>query len=618
MLDKFRNNLRGTALAITIFIGVIFALSGTGSLFISTPDSEAALIVNGEKVSTRDFQLALAAEKSRILNQNPDFDQAQLDDEQLRPLTLQRIISSKVIAQTSREQGMGVAPQLVSELITGVEQFQTDGAFDQDKYRFAIRTQGYPSSGKFIDMLNEQFLVEQLSKGIMGSSFVTEAELAGLAAITEQQRDFYYTRLPLESFNAQVKVGEQEVSDYYQQSLEQYVTPRLVTVQYIELNGSELVLSTQVTEQAIQARFEQEAESAETSTELRAAHILLIDPSQALIEEVQAKIDSGTDFEVLAAEYSQDFATASSGGDLGYTAGKTFPEAFETALANLQVGQISPPVTTDAGVHLIKLLEVSESTFTLEEQYDRIAQDLRAEAAEDLLVEKLEMLKELSFNAEDLDQVAQELGLEAQITEPFPETGGSGIAALPAVVEAAYSSEVLEDGYASEVLELGDDRYVVLRVEDDFPSRQQTLDEVRDQVTAALTAARAQQLIQESGADLLARITGGESVEDIATSLELDWKEVQGGKRSAVDIDPEINAYVFDLAAPVANDVVDGFYTRNGDFIAIQLTQVTLGDYSSLQAEDKALLRSVVELTQSGREMVAYQTELVNRADIVQ
>jgi len=618
MLDKFRNNLRGTALAITIFIGVIFALSGTGSLFISTPDSEAALIVNGEKVSTRDFQLALAAEKSRILNQNPDFDQAQLDDEQLRPLTLQRIISSKVIAQTSREQGMGVAPQLVSELITGVEQFQTDGAFDQDKYRFAIRTQGYPSSGKFIDMLNEQFLVEQLSKGIMGSSFVTEAELAGLAAITEQQRDFYYTRLPLESFNAQVKVGEQEVSDYYQQSLEQYVTPRLVTVQYIELNGSELVLSTQVTEQAIQARFEQEAESAETSTELRAAHILLIDPSQALIEEVQAKIDSGTDFEVLAAEYSQDFATASSGGDLGYTAGKTFPEAFETALANLQVGQISPPVTTDAGVHLIKLLEVSESTFTLEEQYDRIAQDLRAEAAEDLLVEKLEMLKELSFNAEDLEQVAQELGLEAQITEPFPETGGSGVAALPAVVEAAYSSEVLEDGYASEVLELGDDRYVVLRVEDDFSSRQQTLDEVRDQVTAALTAARAQQLIQESGADLLARITGGESVEDIATSLELDWKEVQGGKRSAVDIDLEINAYVFDLAAPVANDVVDGFYTRNGDFIAIQLTQVTLGDYSSLQAEDKALLRSVVELTQSGREMVAYQTELVNRADIVQ
>jgi peptidyl-prolyl cis-trans isomerase D len=523
-----------------------------------------------------------------------------------------------VIAQTSREQGMGVAPQLVSELITGVEQFKTDGAFDQDKYRFAIRTQGYPSSAKFIDMLNEQFLVEQLSKGIMGSSFVTEAELAGLAAITEQQRDFYYTRLPLASFNAQVKVGEQEVSDYYQQSLEQYVTPRLVAVQYIELNGSELVLSTQVTEQAIQARFEQEAESAETSTELRAAHILLTDPSQALIEEIQAKIDSGTDFEVLAAEYSQDFATASSGGDLGYTAGKTFPEAFETALANLQVGQISPPVTTDAGVHLIKLLEVSESTFTLEEQYDRIAQDLRAEAAEDLLVEKLEMLKELSFNAEDLEQVAQELGLEAQITEPFPETGGSGIAALPAVVEAAYSSEVLEDGYASEVLELGDDRYVVLRVEDDFPSRQQTLDEVRDQVTAALTAARAQQLIQESGADLLTRITGGESVEDIATALELDWKEVQGGKRSAVDIDPEINAYVFDLAAPVANDVVDGFYTRNGDFIAIQLTQVTLGDYSSLQAEDKALLRSVVELTQSGRELIAYQTELVNRAEIVQ
>jgi peptidyl-prolyl cis-trans isomerase D len=618
MLDKFRNNLRGTALAITIFIGVIFALSGTGTLFISTPDSEAALIVNGEKISERDVQLALASEKSRILSQNPDFDQAQLDDEQLRPLTLQRIISSKVIAQTSREQRMGVAPQLISELITGVEQFQTDGAFDQDKYRFAIRSQGYASSGKFLDMLEEQFLVEQFSKGIMNSSFVTESELAGLAAITEQQRDFYYTRLPLESFNTQVTVTEQDVLDHYQQTMEQYVTPRQVAVQYIELNGSGLMLSEQVTEESIQARFDQESESAETETELRAAHILLIDPSQALIEEVQAKIDSGTDFETLAAEYSQDFATANSGGDLGYTTGGTFPAAFENALADLQVGEVSAPVTTDAGVHLIKLLEVSESSFTLEEQRDRIAQDLRTEAVEDLLVEKLEMLKELSFNAEDLEQVAQELDLTSQITEPFPVTGGSGIAALPAVVAAAYSPEVLEEGYASEVLELGDDRYVVLKLQDDFPSRQQTLEEVTDQVTAALTESRAQQLLQENSADLLARITSGESVEDIATSLELDWQQVQGGKRSAVDVDPEINAYVFELAAPEAADVVDGFYTRNGDFIAIQLTQVTLGDYSSLQAEDKALLRSVVELTQSGREMVACQTELVSQADIVQ
>jgi len=65
MLERFRNNLRGTALAITILIGVIFALSGTGSLFISTPGSEAALIVNGEKVSERDVQLALAAEKKQ-------------------------------------------------------------------------------------------------------------------------------------------------------------------------------------------------------------------------------------------------------------------------------------------------------------------------------------------------------------------------------------------------------------------------------------------------------------------------------------------------------------------------------------------------------------------------
>jgi len=618
MLENFRTNLRGLALGITIVIGVIFALSGTGSLFLATPGSDTALIVNGEKISERDFQLAMMSEKNRILSQNPDLDQALLDDEQIRPLTIQRLVTRKVIAQTSKDQEFGVSPTLISEIVRGVEQFQTDGKFDQEKFRFVIRNQGYASSADFIDMLESDFLVQQLSAGILGSSFITQSELRGLAAVTEQVRDFSYTRLPLQPLKDKAIVSQQAVAEHYQQTSDQYITQMQVAVQYIELDSQMLMGSQQVSEEQILARFELESESADVEPSRRAAHILIEQGSSASIAEIQEKIQSGTDFADLAKQYSDDFASANNGGDLGFTTGETFPEAFETALAKLEVGQVSQPVTTDSGTHIIKLLEIQQSTFELETQRQRIEDDLRREAVEDLLVEKLEQLKELSFNAENLDEVALELDLQAQVSEPFPKTGGSGIAGFPKVIKAAYSPEVLDDGYASEVIDLGDDRYVVIKLDEEFPARQLTLEEVSEQVKNSLVASIAQQQIEKQGENLMGRVKNGEPIKDVAKSLDLDWQEIKDSKRGAVDIDSEVNAFAFEMPANTEESVVDSFYTANGDFVVLKLKQVTMGDYEAMGEQEKNMLRYVVEPTYSGREILSYQATLVNQADIVQ
>ena len=618
MLENFRTNLRGLALGITIVIAVIFALSGTGTLFLETPGSETALIVNGEKISERDFQIAMAAEKNRILGQNPDLDQALLDDQQIRPLTVQRLVSRKVLAQSAKDQDFAVSAKLINEMIMGVEQFQTDGKFDQDKFRFSTRNQGYASSADFMNMLRGDLLVQQFSVGILNSSFVTESELSALATVTEQKRDFYYTKLPIQPFKDQAKVTEQAIADHYQLTSDQYVTQRQVAVQYIELNPQMLMGSQQVTEEQIQARFDLEAESADIDSSRRAAHILLEDASDSLIAEIQEKIDAEINFADLAKQYSNDFATANNGGDLGFTTGETFPEAFEAALAVLEIGQVSAPISTEAGVHFIKLLEIQESTFLLDEQRQRITEDLRRELAEDLLVAKLEQLKELSFNAENLDEVAQELDLSALVTEPFPVTGGSGIAALPAVVKAAYSPEVLEDGYASEVLDLGNDRYIVIKLQEDIAARQLTLEEVSSQVKDSLVASVAQKQLEAQGETLLQRITSGESVEDVANSLGLDWQVVKDSKRGDLSADSQVNAFAFELPSTRQEPVVDSFYAANGDFVVLKLTQVTLGDYGAMGAQEKNMLRSIVEPTYSGREILSYQATLINQADVVQ
>jgi len=617
MLENLRNNLRGVALGIVIVIGLIFALTGTGALFVSTPDSKAALIINDHKVTEREVQQAVARERSKILGQNPEMDRDLLADAELRPQAIQQIIALEVLVQSSKDQDLGVAPKLISDLIVGIEQFQTDGQFDENKFRFVIRNQGYASSSKFTQMLEDQFLVQQLSQGILTSSFVTLPELHSLAALADQRRDYDYARLPLQPFVDQVELTEQAIADYYENNKDQYTTERQVVIEYIELNSDLLIGLQEVTDEAIQARFDQEAESAETGSSLRAAHILLGDTSDK-IQEVQDKLDAAADFALLAKEYSEDVASAENGGDLGYTNGDTFPESFEQALAELEVGQVSSPVTTDAGVHFIKLLEIQESTFEFESQKERIAQDLQKEAAEDLLVEKLERLKELSFNAENLQEVAQDLGLQAKTSEPFSANGGAGIASSPLVVKAAYSPEVLDDGYSSEVLELGDDNYAVIRLQEDFPSRQQSLEEVSEDLSETLTASIAQQQIEEQGAAILERINGGEQLEAVAKSLDLDWQAVEDGKRAPIGVDPEVNYQVFKLPMPRGDAVIDSFYSTRGDFVAVQLTEVKLADTEQLTDERKLALRSIAEPSYSGREVLSYQQNLVSEADIVQ
>ena len=617
MLDNFRNNMRGIATVIVIFIGGIFAFSGTGSLFLSGAGAETELVVNDEQVSALRIQQAISVEKRRILSENEGLDPSLVDDELIRPGVLQQMIGRKVIAQSAAEQAMGISTKTVSKLLVDTPSFQTDGRFDQDVFQYAIRQQGY-TSATFIDMIKEDLLIQQVLQGVAITNFVTEIELAALAGLTEQMRDYYYLTLPIAPIMYAVELSEEQVSAYYELNKEQYQTDDQVVIDYIELNAAQLTEGESVSPEQIQARFDQEAESADTAVSRQAAHILLAEPSAELLAEIQSKLDAGDDFAALATEYSEDFGAAETGGDLGYTTGDMFPEPFEAALAQLEVGQVSTAVETDAGTHFIKLLDTQEQTFELAAESARIERELLTELTANALIEKLEMLKELSFNAESLAVVAEDLELTAQTSSAFSRTGGEGVVSYPAVVKAAFSSEVVDDKYASEVLELGNDRYMVIKLNESIPARQKELAEVRDTVTRTLKATIAQQAIAQQGAALVASVEAGESVETVAKANALDWQVALDVKRNGGGVNPEILNAVFQMQSPADTAVTEGFYMRNGDYVVASLIEVTQGDVTKLSSQQKVSLTYATSSINSSREIQAYQSSLVSGADIKQ
>ena len=617
MLDSFRTNMRGIATVIVVIIGGIFAFSGTGTLFVSGKGAESVLIVNDQPVSALRVQQVLSNEKQRILRQNEGLDPALLDDELIRPQVIQQLIARTLIAQSAVGQGFGASSKAVSELILATRGFQAEGRFDQEVFQYMIRNQGF-TSATFVETVRQDLIIQQFIQGLTNSNFVTDAELANLASFTEQERDYYYLTLPMKPIIDGVQVSEQQVLDHYEQTKVKYQTQVQVSVESIELNAAQLASEQSVSQQQIQARFDQEAESINTADSLQAAHLLLTEPTAEILAEIQAKLDAGSDFAALAKEYSDDFASADSGGDLGFTTGETFPAAFEAALAELEIGQVSAPVETDAGTHFIKLLDRQKESFELATESARIEQELLREAASDLLVEKLEMLKELSFNSETLAEVAADLDLESSVSEPFSRAGGPGVAAFPAVVKAAFSPEVLEDKYASEVLNLGDDRYVVIKLQEYFPARQKELNEVRPAVETNLRQTIAKQTIAEQGAALLALVQGGESVEAVARSAGLDWQAGQNVKRTDRSVNEEVKMAVFQMEAPTDQPTIQGFSAANADYIIASLQSVTPGDASKLSQEQRANLSFAVMSTNSSRDLEAYQAGLLSQADIVQ
>lgn len=616
MLDSFRSNMKGIAFGIVILIAIVFAFSGIGSLSMSGSGADTAVTVNGEKVTELSVQRAINGEKRRILSENEGLDAAVLTDELIRPQVLNQIIGRKLLTQAAKSAGMGVSSRTTSKVLLGTPSFQSDdGRFDQDLYLYTIRNQGY-TSGTFLEMLKGDMLVEQYVRGFIASGFTTETEVDLLASITEQQRDYYYLTLPLQASADAVDLSDQQIENYYQANKQRYQAAEQVVIDYIELSPGLFSATQTVAEEQIKARYEEQLESLESTTSRQAAHILLADPSAATLTEIKQKLAAGESFEALAKEYSEDVGSADFGGDLGYTSGDTFPESFEAALEALQLDEVSAPVSTDSGTHLIKLLDIQEQSIDFATERGRIEQELITELTDVWLVEKLAKLKELSYNAESLAEIAEDLQLTAQVSEPFTRAGASGVSADPAVVKAAFSAEVLEDGYASEVLELGDDRYVVVKLNNAIPARQKVLAEVKGTVIATLSNELARADLAARGAELLANVDSGDQIETVAKAENLDWQVVLDAKRSTGGINDEVKRFVFQLPATATEDLIESFYTRSGDFVVVALTDVESGDSSKLSREQKTSLSYAGVSSTGGRELQAVQTSLLDSADI--
>ena len=377
MLQDIRDNSQG--LIAKIIVGVIIAVFALFGVMRSTTLPGVAE-VNGQEISEAQLQ----NNTQQLLNSiGAGIDS--IDQDLLEQIALNQLIEQIILLQSAEEASMVISSNEIDRQMLETVSFQIGGVFNPD---LAVRTlagQGY-SVASYREFLRQQLVLSQIANAYSSSNFVTEAELNRLAELSGQTRDFRYISVILGARTLGLAISNDQIAAYYESNKEDFIDEESLVVRYVILDKDEISQEIEVDEIELRAQYESEREEYEGSSEKRAAHILFevgVDLAEAdvltLARETQQRILEGEDFEALALEFSSDIVSAEEGGDIGYTDGSAFPAEIEETLEILTLNEVSDPIITEFGVHLVKLTEDTENTFQpYEEVVDRIERDKKS------------------------------------------------------------------------------------------------------------------------------------------------------------------------------------------------------------------------------------------------
>lgn len=620
MLQHLRDNSRGVISFILIgFLVIIFALTGVEALFNWDVSANQAAKVNGETVTEMDVARAIGMQKQQMLNAYGDQVPAEfLSDEYLRKPVIDNLVQRMVLSQAAEKSGMAVGQTYLSEQIAGAPQFKNEtGAFDNNRYQQVLRNMGYTHS-TYTKILSDEIVINQLQAGISTTAFATPSQLDEIVALSFQSRDLGYAILPVAKVRESIQIEPAEIQAYYDANQQMFTSEEQIAVDYISLSVQALMNNVSVTEEQVRKQFEQNQSNFIASPERQAAHILIENNDESKIKSVAEKLAAGEDFASVAKEFSDDLGSKEQGGDLGFSKGDAFPAEFEAALSALKIGEVSAAVKTDAGTHFIKLLaEKGSEPPSFEEQKASIEEQLKRAEAEAQFVAQLERLREESYNADSLQEVAQSLGLKAANSGLFERNKGKDLMANPKVVAAAFSVDVLQDGNSSEVIEIDSSNVLVLKKTDYKASQVKPIADVQEQIINTLKDQKAKAQLNEQAQKLIADLKSGSSFSELSTAAGIEYKEVKAATRNTADIDPDVLRHAFTMAKPSSSiSTFDKVMTANGDIAIVALAAVTPGSNDNVTPEQKNVITAQLGNIYGSNDFSSYRQFLKDAADI--
>ena len=542
MLSTIRDKTQGIiATFILALVVVPFALWGINSYF-DTGSKLNVATVDGTDISQVAYRRAMDQLRGRV---NPKT----FDTPQFKKSILDRLIDQTLLAQDAEKQGYRISDSQLAQIIQSLPNFQRDGQFDSAMYQAVLRSQGL-SPHEFETRLRNEILTRQIEAGLSESGFVTKSDIADVARLMSQEREVAYAVIDTKSLMARTTLNAKDIEQYYSSHPEMFQIPEQVRVNYLTLSAANLDKNDQPTEEELKKAYADEAARFVIPEKRRASHILIALPPNATekqskealakIQEIAKQIRAGADFGAMAKKYSMDSVTAEKGGDIGEVRHGVLPKELEETVYALKPGEISKPVRTQYGYHLVKLTAYTpEKRKPFAEVRKELIKLVQRNKGENKFYDLSEKFRNIVYEQPDsLEPAAKELGLKIQKSDWFSRSGGPGIAANPKVVQAAFEPDVLNQARNSDAIDISDDTLMAVRVVDHRPVGRKPLAQVNADIERILKQERAQEAAHKLGEEWIHELNAGGSLEALARKRGFKYqarKEIVRRKAAGVD-----------------------------------------------------------------------------------
>ena len=466
MLEAIRQRFTGWIAILVISLIALTLVISFGNMDQTPLEDDVVITVNDTEITLFEYREEYS-NKLAELQQVFGDEVPEILDQTIKESATEDLILRALLLDYMSKNGYRVSPEYVVELITNNPGLQVGGIFDRQNYEAILASQGV-SVEQFESDLRLQLQINQLRRGFIDTSFITPNEFRQFIELQMQKRIGQLLTINSEDFIGEVVIDADQIQLYFDNNQDLFQTDEEVDVEYLSLSLDDVAATIEYSEDDLRDYYEDNLARFITNEERKSRHILIAidedtneEDALETILNVQERLASES-FDEIAKEFSDDPGSAELGGDLGWAEPGLFVPEFDKVLFSLEVNELSDPVKTDFGYHLIRLDELKEGQ---QQEYQDIQPELDSEysklLAEDKLFGLADQLADLSLQAfNELNSVADSLGLSLSRIDGVSRNGATFFNQDPEIISILFSQNSIETSENTPLFELDDSIFV--------------------------------------------------------------------------------------------------------------------------------------------------------------
>ncbi|MGA8179729.1 MAG: SurA N-terminal domain-containing protein [Desulfobacterales bacterium] len=517
-------------------IVIVFIFWGVGS-FRAQRGGRVAL-VNGDQITLDEYREAynnlMEQLRTRFGNK---LDEKMIKTLQVKKQALNRLINNRLLIQEAKKLKFRVSQKELSDAILHIPAFQRAGVFDRYLYKNVLdRLRMTPEA--FEAAQKDQMLIDQLRTLVTSNAKVSDQEVREWYNWLNTSVNIEYVFFDPSHYKTARPSGEQ-LNAFYEKYKENYKTDPMIKVRYVHFDPKQYQSKVELSDSEVREYYDENLESFKIPKKIVARHILIkvspdADPETVKkAKEKALKIyklaKEGKDFAELAKKYSEG-PSRNNGGYLGEFTKESMVKPFAEKAFSMKTGDISEPVRTRFGWHIIKVEKIIDAhTTPFKDAKKDIEKTLTDNKAKSLAYDAAESVSDIAYDGDDLIKAAKERHLKILTTDFFSKKNPpEGISDPSKFANIAFD---LSTGEISDVQEFKDG-YYILQLLEKVPPQIPPLDKIRETVIADLTKEHQDEKAKADASAFLAALKNGKTMSEESKPFHLTPKTTGFFKRN--------------------------------------------------------------------------------------